>query len=46
MVQLTGSAEAQFTKWRELLHQIATTDAPVPTDINLLPMAPTEVVQP
>jgi hypothetical protein len=46
VVQLTGSAEAQFDKWRQLLHEIATTDAPVPTDINLLPMAPAEVVQP
>jgi hypothetical protein len=46
VVQLTGSAEAQFNKGRELLHQIATTDAPVPTDINLLPLAPTEVVKP
>jgi hypothetical protein len=46
VVQLTGSAEVQFNKWRELLHQIASTDAPLPADINVLPMAPTEVVQP
>ena len=46
VVQLTGSAETQFDKWRQLLHEIATTDAPVPADINLLPMAPAELVQP
>jgi hypothetical protein len=46
VVQLTGSAEVQFSKWRELLHQIAATDAPLPADINLLPMAPAEVVKP
>jgi len=46
VVQLTGSAEVQFNKWRELLHQIAGTDAPLPTDINVVPMAPGEVVQP
>jgi hypothetical protein len=46
VVQLTGSAETQFEKWRELLHQIATTDAPLPVDINVLPMAPAEVVKP
>ena len=46
VVQLTGSAETQFTKWRELLQQIAATDQPLPADINLLPMAPAEVVQP
>lgn len=46
VVQLTGSAEVQFNKWRELLHQIAATDAPLPADINLLPMAPAEVVKP
>ncbi len=46
VVQLTGSAETQFTKWRELLQQIADTDQPLPADINLLPMAPAEVVQP
>jgi hypothetical protein len=46
VVQLTGSAEVQFNKWRELLHQIAATDAPLPADINLLPMAPGEVVKP
>jgi hypothetical protein len=46
VVQLTGSAEVQFNKWRELLHEIAATDAPLPADINVLPMAPTEVVQP
>jgi len=46
VVQLTGSAEVQFAKWRELLHQIAETDAPLPADINVLPMAPAEVVKP
>jgi hypothetical protein len=46
VVQLTGSAEVQFKKWRELLNQIASTDAPLPADINVLPMAPTEVVKP
>jgi len=46
VVQLSGSAETQFTKWRELLQQIADTDQPLPADINLLPMAPAEVVQP
>jgi hypothetical protein len=46
VVQLTGSAEVQFNKWRELLHEIAATDAPLPADINLLPMAPAEVVKP
>jgi hypothetical protein len=46
VVQLTGSAEVQFNKWRELLHEIAATDAPLPADINILPMAPAEVVRP
>jgi hypothetical protein len=46
VVQLTGSAEVQFEKWRQLLHEIAATDAPLPTDINLVPMVPAEVVQP
>jgi len=46
VVQLTGSAEAQFTKWRQLLQEIAATDQPLPADINLLPMAPSETVQP
>ena len=46
VVQLTGSAEAQFTKWRELLQEIAATDQPLPADINVLPTAPAEVVQP
>jgi len=46
IVQLTGSAEAQFTKWRQLLQEIAATDQPLPADINLLPMAPAEFVQP
>ena len=46
VVQLTGSAEVQFNKWRELLHEIAATDAPLPADINVMPMAPTEVVKP
>ena len=46
VVQLTGSAETQFTKWRQLLHEIAATDAPLPADINLVPLAPTEVVKP
>jgi len=46
VVQLTGSAEGQYKKWRELLQQIAETDAPLPADINVLPMAPGEVVNP
>ena len=46
VVQLTGSAEAQFTKWRQLLQEIAATDQPLPADINILPTAPAEVVQP
>jgi hypothetical protein len=46
VVELTGSAEVQFTRWRELLRQIAETDAPLPADINILPMAPGEVVKP
>jgi hypothetical protein len=46
VVQLTGSAEGQYKKWRELLQQIAETDAPLPVDINVLPMAPGEVVNP
>jgi hypothetical protein len=46
VVQLTGSAEAQFTKWRELLKGIAATDQPLPADINVLPAAPAEVVPP
>jgi hypothetical protein len=46
VVQLTGSAEAQFTQWRQLLQEIAETDQPLPADINLLPAAPAEVAQP
>ena len=46
VVQLTGSAEGQYQKWRELLQQIADTDAPLPADINVVPMAPAEVVKP
>ena len=46
VVQLTGSAEGQYRKWRELLQQIAETDAPLPADINVVPMAPAEVVNP
>jgi hypothetical protein len=46
VVQLTGSAEGQYRKWRELLQQIAETDAPLPADINVVPMAPAEVVKP
>jgi hypothetical protein len=46
VVQLTGSAEGQYQKWRELLQQIADTDAPLPADINVVPMAPAEVVNP
>jgi hypothetical protein len=46
VVQLTGSAEAQFAQWRELLKSIVATDAPLPADINLVPMAPAETVQP
>ena len=46
VVQLTGSAEVQFQAWRALLHEIAATDAPLPADINLVPMAPAETVKP
>jgi hypothetical protein len=46
MVELTGSAEGQYRKWRELLQQIAEADAPLPADINVLPMAPSELVKP
>jgi hypothetical protein len=46
VVQLTGSAEAQFTKWRQLLREIAATDQPLPADINVLPGVVPEVVQP
>lgn len=46
VVQLTGSAEGQFRKWRQLLQQIAETDAPLPADVNVLPMAPSELVKP
>jgi hypothetical protein len=46
VVQLTGSAEGQYKKWRELLQQIAETDAPLPSDINVVPMGPAEHVQP
>jgi hypothetical protein len=46
VVQLTGSAEGQYQKWRELLQQIAETDAPLPADINVVPLAPSEVVHP
>ena len=45
VVQLTGSAEGQYRKWRELLQQIAESDA-LPADVNVLPMTPAEVVQP
>jgi hypothetical protein len=41
VVELTGSAEAQFEQWRALLRQIATTDAALPEDINVTtPPAP------
>lgn len=46
VVQLTGSAEAQFSKWRQLLQEIAATDQPLPADINLLPAPPPAVAQP
>ncbi len=46
VVQLTGSAETQFAQWRQLLKDIVATDAPLPADINLVPMAPAETVQP
>ena len=46
VVQLTGSAEVQFNQWRKLLLEIAATDAPLPADINLVPMAPGEQVKP
>jgi hypothetical protein len=46
VVQLSGSAEVQFNQWRKLLLEIAATDAPLPADINLVPMAPGEQVKP
>jgi hypothetical protein len=46
VVQLSGSAEAQFAQWRQLLADIVATDAPVPSDINVVPMAPAETVHP
>jgi hypothetical protein len=46
VVQLSGSAEAQFAKWRQLLRDIGATDAPPPADINVHPMAPAETVLP
>lgn len=46
VVQLSGSAEAQFAQWRQLLKEIVDTDAPLPADINVVPMAPAETVQP
>jgi hypothetical protein len=46
VVQLTGSAEAQFAQWRQLLKDIVATDAPLPADINLVPMAPAEAAKP
>jgi hypothetical protein len=35
VVQLKGSAEAQFEQWRGLLKQIATADTALPEDINV-----------
>jgi hypothetical protein len=46
VVQLTGSAEAQFAQWRLLLQDIGATDAALPANINLIPTAPAELVQP
>jgi hypothetical protein len=46
ITQLTGSAEAQFTQWRELLRQIAETDAALPGDINVVPMSTAVMVTP
>ncbi|OFV88987.1 MAG: hypothetical protein A2V74_04050 [Acidobacteria bacterium RBG_16_70_10] len=37
IVQLKGSAEAQYAQWRELLRELAATDAALPEDINVLP---------
>jgi hypothetical protein len=45
VVQLTGSAEAQFAQWRQMLQDIAATDAALPANINLLPTAPAELAQ-
>lgn len=39
-VELTGSTESQFVQWRELLRQIASAEAALPTDINVLPAPP------
>jgi hypothetical protein len=46
VVQLTGSAEAQFAQWRQLLKEIVDTDAPLPADINVVSTAPAESVLP
>jgi hypothetical protein len=37
VTQLKGSAEAQYAQWRELLRKIASTDAVLPSDINVVP---------
>jgi len=46
ITQLTGSAEAQFTQWRELLRRIAHAEAALPGDINVVPMSTSVVVTP
>lgn len=46
VVQLSGSAEAQFRSWRELLAQIAATDEPLPADINVSPAAAAQTAGP
>jgi hypothetical protein len=47
VVELQGSAEAQFQQWRELLRNIAFTEAALPEDINVtkVPLPP-EGVEP
>jgi hypothetical protein len=45
-VELTGSAEAQFAQWRDLLRQIAAAETALPADLNVVPVPPWEVRQP
>ena len=48
VVELKGSAEAQFQQWRALLRDIATTEAALPVDINVTraPPPPSETEPP
>ena len=34
VLRLEGSAEAQYSEWRELLHEIFTEEASLPVDLN------------